>query len=93
MVESFCRDHGADPTFALRLLQLDEALCPRTGQECRISAEFDYDAAAVERSLAAMEMPGPSLLASAPTSRPPIIVHHPGGVGEILHDADGGSCQ
>ncbi len=38
-----------------------------------------------------MEMPGPSLLASAPTSRPPIIVHHPGGVGEILHDADGGS--
>jgi hypothetical protein len=86
----FCRDHGAEPTVALRLLQLDAALCPRTGEERRISADFDFDAAAVERHLAAMELPEPRLLTGG-SARAPIIVHHPGGVGEILHDADGGS--
>ena len=42
-------------------------------------------------ALSAMELPDAPLLASGSNNRPPIIVHHPGGVGEILHDADGGS--
>ncbi len=87
----FCLEHGVEPTTALRLLQLDAALCPRTGEERRIRADFDFDATAVERHLAAMELPEPSLLTDAGNARTPIIVHHPGGVGEILHDADGGS--
>ena len=90
-LEEYFSEHGADPAPALRLLQLDAALCPRTGQECRISADFDFDATAVEHSLAAMELPATGLLEKGGTGRQPIIVHHPGGVGEILHDADGGS--
>jgi len=83
-----CRDHGHDPEAALQALQLDAALCPRQGDEQLLHAEFDFDANAVFRALAAMEpSPPPASIAGECTLR----IRHPGGVGDILHGADGGS--
>jgi len=83
-----CRDHGHDPEAALQALQLDAALCPRQGDEQLLHAEFDFDANAVFRALAAMEpSPPPASIAGECKLR----IRHPGGVGDILHGADGGS--
>jgi hypothetical protein len=80
------RAHGVDPRTALRLLALDQALCPREGTEHRSRLSFDFDASAAFESLAAMELP---VVSTTPPQT--VQVMHPGGVGEILHDADGGS--
>jgi hypothetical protein len=80
--------HGRDAGKALRALQLDAALCPRPGGEQVLEAQFDFDAAAMQRALAAMELPpGGAESAGDWTLR----IRHPGGVGDILHSADGGS--
>ena len=80
--------HGADPSVALDILHLDGALCPRVGAEHEIGLEFDFDAREAHRALASMELP-----ALGERHRQPQIlkIKHPGGVGEILRDADGGS--
>jgi hypothetical protein len=83
--------HGADPRQALQILQLDRALCPRRGGEVTLRRRFGYDARGAFTALAAMELP------ASPTSREAqgreweLEIHHPGGVGEILQVADGGS--
>jgi tRNA A37 methylthiotransferase MiaB len=82
------RNHNADPTPALAILELDGALCPRYGSECTLERQFEFDAMATHNALAAMEVPGGSLEAARPIT---LSIKHPGGVGEILHDADGGS--
>ncbi len=90
LLESVLREShvrlGADPRRALQTLALDRALCPREGGETEIEVTLDFDARALERSLAAMELP-PRECGDGVRLR----VRHPGGVGEILHDADGGS--
>jgi hypothetical protein len=81
--------HGVKPDQALDILALDQALCPREGQEITLHEDFDYDASSAEQQLAAMELPG---LATTPgDSRYTLEIRHPGGVGDILQDADGGS--
>ncbi len=83
-----CRAHGQDPEAALQALQLDATLCPRQGDEQLLQAEFEFDAKAVFAALAAMELsPPPATIAGQHKYR----VRHPGGVGDILHGADGGS--
>ena len=81
-------EHGQDPGPALAILALDRALCPRTGSEVTLNTSFTFDAQAAFDSLAAMELPA-SLLDSDNAWNTQI--HHPGGVGEILLVADGGS--
>jgi hypothetical protein len=81
-----CAAHGLDPQRPLQILSLDRALCPRTGAEHRLQVEFDFDAAAAFEALAAMELPAQD--AGEPGC---FVVCHPGGVGEILLDANGGS--
>ena len=70
------------------LLQLDQALCPREGDEQRCEELFQFDASAVHGALAAMELPGEALAGGAAQI---LEIQHPGGVGEILKVADGGS--
>jgi hypothetical protein len=87
-LEHHHRVHGADPQPALQALRLDRALCPRTGQEQSIKELFSFDALALFDSLAAMELPAGTL---DNTGRYTVDIHHPGGVGDILVVADGGS--
>ena len=82
------RAHDADPSAALKVLQLDQALCPREGDEQRCEKLFQFDASAVHGALAAMELPGEALADGAAQI---LEIQHPGGVGEILKVADGGS--
>ncbi len=80
--------HGADPRPALQVLQLDRALCPRMGTEHSITETFSFDARSLHDQLAGMDMPTVDQDADRQWS---LDIHHPGGVGEILHVADGGS--
>ena len=80
--------HGADPRPALQVLQLDQALCPRIGGEHTLRESFDFDARTLYQALSAMELPQQPRKAAG---RWKLEIHHPGGVGEILHVADGGS--
>ncbi len=82
------REHGEDPGPALAVLALDRALCPRTGSETRLRETFAFDVRAAYDALAAMELPA-SL--DGDGRQWTADIQHPGGVGEILHVADGGS--
>ena len=88
VLAAHCRTHGQDPQAALQALQVDQALCPREGAEQVLQAQFSFDAAALQKSLAAMELPAPAINPGGDRSW---AIHHPGGVGDILHSADGGS--
>ena len=48
---------------------------------------FDFDARETCRALSAMELPHPD----AAHAQCEVTIHHPGGVGDILTVADGGS--
>ena len=80
--------HGDDCGAALQALQLDKALCPRRGAEQRIRTSFSFDGRAVQQALAAMELP--TTAAQQPANWM-LGILHPGGVGDILQGADGGS--
>jgi hypothetical protein len=80
--------HGVDPRPALRVLQLDKALCPRSGSEHAMRQDFDFPAHATFRALSAMELPGEAAQYDGGET---LEIHHPGGIGDILHVADGGS--
>jgi hypothetical protein len=71
-----------------RILDLDEALCPRTGARSQVVRQFDFAAEAVARSLMAMELPDSGALAPGRLVR--LAFDHPGLVGEVLRDPDGG---
>jgi hypothetical protein len=87
-VERHFLAHGADPRPALQVLQLDRALCPRTGSEITLRETFSFNALAAFQTLDAMELPREI---ARQTGDWTLDIHHPGGVGEILHVADGGS--
>ncbi len=71
-----------------QLLQLDAALCPRVGTEQVVEQSFEIDANSIFKSLAAMESP-PTHSWDAQQQR--LSIRHPGGLGDILLVADGGS--
>lgn len=73
---------------ALKVLALDQALCPRTGSEVMETLSPGFDMAAVLQALSAMEIPGATAFTNSDQQ---LNLHHPGGVGDILTDADGGS--
>jgi Radical SAM superfamily/B12 binding domain len=80
--------HGEDAQQALKILELDQALCPRAGSETSLDISFDFDANHAFTSLAAMDKPVLELGSGGAWD---LRVQHPGGVGEILQVADGGS--
>jgi len=87
VIEEHLADHGVDPAATLCVLELDRALCPRYGAEQIIERAFSFDAAQAFETLSAMELPN-----LQPVDPPmELKIRHPGGAGEILHDADGGS--
>ncbi len=103
-VEKHHRNCQIDPTPALQTLALDRALCPRRGAEHTLHCEFNFDAASSFRALSSMEQPNdPEKSAAINGSNNAasngskdgnnwrLTVEHPGGVGDILFDADGGS--
>lgn len=71
---------------ALRALQLDRALSPRYGEQQLLERRFDFDAAAYLKALEAMELPP-----AGDSDGGLLRIQHPGGLGEILKVADGGS--
>jgi hypothetical protein len=71
-----------------RTLALDAALCPRTGPASREIFKPGFDALGVVRALNAMEMPDRGCFDSDAGQ---LHLVHPGGVGDILTDPDGGS--
>lgn len=74
---------------ALRVLEIDRALCPRVGPSTRATHEFEFAAGQALETLRRMEAPDPALLEAPCVTE--FQIHHPGGVGEILRDPDGGS--
>ena len=88
VLEQHHLSHDADPQAAMQILQLDQALCPRTGSEITLSKTFTFDAHANFNALAAMEKPPVAAVSEGEFS---VEIHHPGGVGENLQVADGGS--
>lgn len=81
--------HNANPQAALQALELDRALCPRMGSETSINENFDFDAQRFFGALSAMELPATPIQDAL--ERWVVEIQHPGGVGEILVVADGGS--
>jgi len=95
-VEKHHRDRGADPTPALQSLALDRALCPRRGGEQTLHCEFNFDAVSSFKALSSMEQPNYPEKSTAVNGKHngsnwQLTIEHPGGVGEILFVADGGS--
>lgn len=83
-------NHAADlAPRALRVLELDRALCPRFGQSTRSTHAFDFAADRTLETLSRMEAPDVALLDSSCATE--LDIRHPGGLGEILRDPDGGS--
>lgn len=74
---------------ALRVLELDRALCPRFGDSTRSTHAFDFAADRTLEMLSRMEAPDIALLDTACSTE--LDIRHPGGLGEILRDPDGGS--
>jgi hypothetical protein len=83
--------HGAEAGFieqARKVLAIDAAFCPRVGRAHVMEHTFDFAADQVAYFLNRMELPSEACFAPAATS---LRISHPGGVGEVLKDPDGGS--
>jgi len=90
-LEQWLLTHGGDTELlrcALAVLALDEALCPRVGRAHKVTVDFAFDAQRVAYHLNRMELPPASAFDAMITS---LRIAHPGGVGEVLKDPDGGS--
>jgi tRNA A37 methylthiotransferase MiaB len=91
VVSAWLMQHGGDHSSierALAVLQIDEALCPRIGPGHALEQPFAFDAERVAYHLHRMELPPSAAFASAAAT---LRIQHPGGVGEVLQDPDGGS--
>ena len=73
---------------AMKLLELDEALCPRVGPTRTIHRRFAYPAHLVAERLGGMDPVDEALLAREQPVE--LEIHHPARVGEVLRDPDGG---
>jgi hypothetical protein len=74
---------------ALRVLELDQAFHPRHGEKRVEWHRFGFAADRVERALSGMQMPDAAWLAAAAAVE--LVIEHPGGVGDVLRDPDGGA--
>ena len=91
VLDEWLAARGADEAFvsrAARVLALDRAFCPRVGAGGPIEASFDFAADEVARDLGRMELPQLESFAERQTT---LCIQHPGAVGEVLIDPDGGS--
>ncbi len=73
---------------AMKLLELDEALCPRVGPTRTIQRSFGFPAHLVAERLGGMDPVDEELLAREEAVE--LTIHHPARVGEVLQDPDGG---
>jgi hypothetical protein len=73
---------------AMKLLELDEALCPRVGPTRTLSRRFDFPAHLVAERLGGMDPVDEAVLAREEPVE--LEIHHPARVGEVLRDPDGG---
>lgn len=73
---------------AMRLLELDEALCPRVGPTRTIRRSFAYPAHLVAERLGGMDPVDATLLQREEPVE--LEIQHPARVGEVLQDPDGG---
>ncbi len=90
-LQAWLLTHDGDSEFvrcALAVLTLDQALCPRGGRAHVLTQDFDFDAERVAYHLNRMELPPSAAFARTKSA---LRVAHPGGVGEVLKDPDGGS--
>jgi hypothetical protein len=90
-LDNWLEQHSASPDTrraVSHLLQLDAQLCPRVGAESTIDVDFGFEALQVYTQLTAMELP---TVDSFESDGCRVRIRQPGGVGEILFDADGGS--
>ncbi len=71
----------------LHILELDQAFCPRDGYSRQEIMHFNFDAMATYKSLESMELPP---IATFWQRQQHINVFHPGGVGSVVKDPDGG---
>lgn len=91
VIENWLTQYGSGPEVlrqAAQLLQLDAALSPRTGGESKWEQLFDFDAREIFSKLAAMELPAAGDWDHHSVA---IEITSPGGLGDILMVADGGS--
>ena len=91
VVECHHAELNVDPTAVLQTLALDRALCPRPGGEHTVHCEFNFDAASSFNALSSMEQPQTLDSTESSDKSWQLVIEHPGGVGDILLDADGGS--
>jgi hypothetical protein len=72
----------------LKVLEIDRAHCPRGGRTRHETHHFSFAADRILHALGRMEQPAETDFAASP----PVTVelNHPGGVGEVLLDPDGG---
>jgi hypothetical protein len=71
-----------------RVLALDAHCCPRTGPGCTLEVELDFAADRVMTMLDGMTMPEADAFAAGDAVT--LEIRHPGHVGEVLIDPDGG---
>lgn len=91
VLEGWLAERGCDEAFvaeATRVLALDRAFCPRVGPGGAVDFEFDFAADRTAHHLGRMELPPSECFAAQSTT---LRVRHPGAVGEVLLDPDGGS--
>jgi hypothetical protein len=91
VLEDWLARRGCDEGFvaeAARVLALDRAFCPRVGPGGSVDCEFDFAADRTAHHLGRMELPPPDCFAAQSTT---LRIRHPGAVGEVLLDPDGGS--
>ena len=89
LVTQWLAYHQADATLireATNIISLDHAFCPREGTAHQITLEFEFDPHAAAQALDELELPDFNQVGSHR-----VKVDHPGGVGEVLKDPDGGS--
>ena len=72
----------------LKLIELDRACCPRAGDKHSINKSFEFNARQVAEALDAMRLPNALAFGKHQQT---LRIDHPGGLGSVLTDADGGS--
>jgi hypothetical protein len=92
VIEKVLRHHlceyAVDPEETLRTLALDRVLAPRYGAEHELEITLDRGARELHDALHAMELPHYSAREGITHT---LQIRHPGGLGELLQVADGGS--
>ncbi len=87
----WCEQHETDSNLiddALKVLALDAMICPRTGKQSSDVVEFEFDAAGIVTALEKLNLPDAACFKQQQQT---LGFEHPGGVGEVLKDPDGGS--